>query len=373
MTLSKSPKIKMDGRAAMASHHAASQISAQDRFAVAAQITSKRPTGLSYEGHTNLEPSEGSDHAAQATQQTAQVQGDAFSVAKCQVGQIVSVPLSLIDANPLSPRHTYRSEEVDKIASTLSGGQDVAAHGYVNGQRIQLIDGGTRLRAARITDRGFLDVKIEEAPANELDLFARARALNEQRSPTTALDFALSLRALMDRGAVASQDALAAAVKGPEGEELSKSRVSLYMRISRMPERVQRAMSDYPETASFATLYAVSEIFEAHAQADDQTKAADLEAALRIAEETRRRKLNRSQVTGLVKVYLEGPKARDRSALTPIEMGTSTGQIKVFRKKGQLDLSLKGLHEDELADVKAMLMRALEAYQAGRGVNRPGF
>ena len=359
----KSLRVKIDTKEAMASHYAASKSSADDRFAFAAQITSVRPTGLFGE----ILPS-----AAKPPRNPVVVkgqdQGIAFSIAQCTVGAIVCVPLSLIDVNPLSPRHTYRTEEVDKIASTLAGGQDVAAHGYVCGLRIQLIDGGTRLRAARISDRGFLDVKIEDAPNSELELFARARALNEQRSPTTALDFALSLQALMVRGAVSSQSEISELVKGPEGEHLTKSSVSLYMRIARMPERVQRAMSDYPETSSLVALYAVSEIFEAHANADEQTQAADLEAALRIAEETRRRKLNRAQVTGLVKAYLEGPKARERSSLTPIEFGSGKGQIKLFRKKGQLDLSLKGIHEDELSEVKTVLLQALDAYQASRKV-----
>jgi len=197
-------------------------------------------------------------------------------------------------------------------------------------------------------------------------LFARARALNEQRSPTTALDFALSLSVLLSRGSVASQEEIVQKVVGAGGEDLTKSKVSMYLRIARMPERLQRTMAEYPETSSLAALYAVSEIFERRATSDEQTQAADLEAALGIAEEVRRRKLNRSQVTSLVKTYLEGPKARERSALTPIEYGASRGQIKLFRKKGQIDLSLSGLTDDELTEVKSVLIQALETYAAKR-------
>ena len=343
-------KIKTaDTKGAMARHQAASSASASDRFAAAAAITENRPTGLALPGEA-VSPAPG-----------------AFSIASCIVGRIVSVPLSLIDANPLSPRHIYQSEEIDKIATTMPQGQDVAAHGYVKDARIQLIDGGTRLRAARITDRGTLDVKIEVAPANDLELFARARALNEQRSPTTGLDFALSLKTLLDRGAVSSQEELARVIKSPDGAQLSPASVSVYLKISRMPERIQRAMAERPETSSTSALYAVSEIFEGFDQKDEARQQADLEAAISIVDEVKRRQLNRAQITALVKAYLQGPKTRDRSALTPLEFGAQRGQIKVFGKKGQIDLSLKGLPEAELPAVRSVLVKALEDYMKGRG------
>ncbi len=341
-------KIKTDTQSAMARHHSASSAAASDRFAVAAAITEQRPTGLS--APADVAPASGG-----------------FSIDACVVGQIVQVPLSMIDLNPLSPRHIYHSEEIDKIATTMPKGQDVAAHGYVKDGRVQLIDGGTRLRAARITDRGVLDVKIEAAPANDLELFARARALNEQRSPTTALDFALSLKALLDRSAVGSQDELARVVKSPDGAQLSAASVSVYLRISRLPERVQKAMADRPETSSVSALYAVSEIFEGYAQKDDGAQEADMDAALAIVDDIKRRQLNRAQVTALVKTYLNGPKTRERSALTPIVLGDYRGQVKIFGRKGQIDLSLKGVAEADLPEVRGVLVEALERYMKGKG------
>lgn len=341
-------KIKIDTKSAMERHHAASVATADNRFAAAAAITEQRPTGLS------------------APIQAQVPDSDVFSIASCIPGRIVSVPLGLIDANPLSPRHFYYDEEIDKIAETMPQGQDVAAHGYVNGDRIQLIDGGTRLRAARITDRGFLDVKIEAAPVDDLGLFSRARELNERRSPTTALDFALSLKTLLDRGAIQSQDDVVRLVKSPDGGTLLKSTVSMYLRVARMPERVQRAMSEQQETSTLAALYAVSEIFEGAEGKDDAAREADLEAALKIVHEIKWRKLNRAQITALVKSFLQGPKTRERSSLTPLEFGAYRGQVKVFGRKGQIDLSLKGLSEVELPEVRSVLVEALEGYVRSR-------
>jgi ParB family chromosome partitioning protein len=344
-------KIKVtDAKSVMERQHKESTVSAVDRFAVAAAITDKIPTGLS----ANRE------EAQEAAPANTVSQRDGFSINDCVVGRVYSVPLALIDANPLSPRHTYLSEEIDKIAETLHQGQDVAAHGYIQNGRVQLIDGGTRLRAARVTDRPTLDVKIEEPPANELALFSRARELNERRSSTTALDFAMSLKMLLDRGILKNQEELARTVKSPDGTYLSVPSVSLYLRISRMPEKVQRAMADRPETSSMSSLYAVSEIFEDFDAQDETSREADLAAAMEIVDEIKRNKLNRKQITALVKTYKQGPKTRERSAATPLEFGAGRGQVKVFGRKGQIDLTLKGLSEDELTEVRGVLMKALD-------------
>lgn len=343
-------KIKADPRAAIAKHHEASTASADNRFAAAAAITEQRPHGLAVEPERVVVP----------------MPSTAFSLASCSVGSIVSVPLSMVDPNPLSPRHIYKHSEINRIAETLPDGQDVAAHGYVKDGRIQLIDGGTRLRAARITDRGVIDVKIEEAPTDDLALYARARELNERRSPTTALDFALSLKSLLDRGALKSQDDIVRFVKSPDDAPLSKSLVSMYLRVARMPERIQRAMSEQPESSSLAALYAVSELFEGLPADDEAAHEAAHEAAMNIVDEIIRRKLNRAQITAMVKAHIQGPKTRERSALTPLDFGSQKGQVKVFGRKGQIDLSLKGLSESELPEVRNILVQALETYMKGR-------
>jgi ParB family transcriptional regulator, chromosome partitioning protein len=351
-------KLKLDPKAAMQRHQSAATTAAADRFAIAERITKQQPTGLSAneggQGSAPLAP-------AAPTRLTA-TNVQAFDLSACVPGAIVQVPLHLIDANPLSPRHIYTTEEVDKIARTMPEGQDVAANGYVEAGRIKLIDGGTRFRAAKITDCSYLEVKIEEAPADKLALYKRARALNEQRSATTALDFALSLRALIDQGAVASQRELIEKVEPPGGGKLSEAAVSTYMRISRMPEKVQRAMSESPETSTVVALYAVSELFpEGLADAELEAK---IDLALEIMDEIRRKKLNRHQIAALVKSKIAGPKQRERSTVHPLEFGDHKGQIKMFAKKGQIDLSLKGLSEAEMPGLRNALVQALETFMA---------
>lgn len=349
-------KVHLDPRAAMTKHMASSNAAAEDRFARAEQITQVQPTGLS-PAPSAMAPTLNAPAAA-FVRPLAE-----FSIESCVVGAIVKVPLSLIDSNPLSPRQIYQDKEVDKIATSLPEGQDVAAHGYVQEGRIKLIDGGTRYRAARLSDSISLDVKIEPRPEDDLQLFARARALNEQRSPTTALDFALSLKKLMERGAVRSQRDVVDRIPGPEGTKLSESMVSMYMRIGRMPERIHKEMSKLPQTNTFTALYAVSELFEGRDDEESLDKAIAL--AREIIDEIHRRELGTKQIVSLVKSRLEGPQHRERSQATPLEFGAHSpyqGQIKTFGKKGQVDLSLKGLSEDEMPEVKAVLTKALAEY-----------
>ena len=177
------------------------------------------------------------------------------------------------------------------------------------------------------------------------------------------MDFALSLRALLNEGAVGSQRELMEKVEAPGGGKLSESMVSTYLRITRMPEKVQRAMSESPDTATVVALYAVSELFPDNlSDTELETKQ---ELAYEIIDEIKRRKLNRFQIAALVKSKLTGPKARERSTVHPLEFGQYTGQIKMFAKKGQIDLSLKGLSEEDMPALRAALVQTLEAFVKG--------
>lgn len=356
-------KLKLDNAQAMQAHQAAASSAAVDKFAAAEAITKVQPNGLAAPAVVIPAPAAAPVPAVAAVVTTVAT----FDLSACVPGSIVRVPLYLIDTNPLSPRQIYTSEEIDKIAKTLPGGQDVAAHGYVADGRIKLIDGGTRFRAAKITDRSYLDVKIEEPPADMVALFTRARALNEQRSDTTALDYALSLQTLLNAGAVASQRELIEKVEAPGGGRLSEGTVSQYLRMARMPEKVQRVMAGSAETSTAAALYAIATMFDDGM--DEVTLEKREELAFEVIEEIKKRKLNKAQIAALVKSKLEGPKSRDRSTVHPLAFGSHKGQIKMFTRKGKIDLTLGGLTESDMPEVRTVLVKALEDFMAKKGVS----
>jgi len=356
-------KLKLDNAQAMQAHQAAASSAAVDKFAAAEAITKVQPNGLAAPAVVVPAPAAAPVPAVAAVVTTVAT----FDLSACVPGAIVRVPLYLIDTNPLSPRQIYTSEEIDKIAKTLPGGQDVAAHGYVSDGRIKLIDGGTRFRAAKITDRSYLDVKIEEPPADMVAFFTRARALNEQRSDTTALDYALSLQTLLNAGAVASQRELIEKVEAPGGGRLSEGTVSQFLRMARMPEKVQRVMAGSADTSTAAALYAIATMFDDGM--DEVTLEKREELAFEVIEEIKKRKLNKAQITALVKSKLEGPKSRDRSTVHPLAFGSHRGQIKMFTRKGKIDLTLGGLTEVDMPEVRTVLVKALEDFMAKKGVS----
>lgn len=359
-------KLKLDNAQAMQAHQHAASAAAVDKFAAAEAITKKQPHGLASPAPAEAAVIATATAPASTSGMPVATTAVAFDLSVCVPGAIVRVPLYMIDINPLSPRQIYTGEEIDKIAKTLPNGQDVAAHGYVAEGRIKLIDGGTRFRAAKITDRSYLDVKIEEAPKDKLGLFRRARELNEQRSDTGALDFALSLHTLLKEGAVASQRELIEKVEAPGGGRLSEGTVSQYLRMARMPEKLQRAMVGSEETSTAAALYAIATMFDE--EMDEALQEQRQELAFEVIEEVKKRKLNKAQIVALVKSKLDGPKSRDRSTVHPLAFGAHKGQIKMFTRKGKIDLTLAGLSEAEMPEVRTVLVKALEDFMAKKGV-----
>jgi len=359
-------KLKLDNVQAMHAHQEAASSAAVDKFTAAEAITKVQPNGLTGSSTAPAAGMVSAPGALAAPIPPVVTTAVAFNLSVCLAGAIVRVPLYMIDINPLSPRQIYSGEEIDKIAKSLPNGQDMAAHGYVADGRIKLIDGGTRFRAAKITDRSYLDVKIEDAPKDKLDLFRRARELNEQRSDTGALDFALSLNTLLREGAVASQRELIEKVEAPGGGRLSEGTVSQYLRMARMPEKLQRAMVGSEETATAAALYAIATMFDENM--DDAQQEQRQELAFEVIEEVKRRKLNKAQIVALVKSKLDGPKSRDRSTVHPLAFGTRKGQIKMFTRKGRIDLTLAGLAESEMPEVRTLLVKALEDFMVKKGI-----
>jgi ParB family chromosome partitioning protein len=359
-------KIKIDPKAALQRAQDAASATAADRFAIAAAITERQPTGLAPSVSTPVSV-DSVELPVRAPDSSGGISAVAvpFTPEACVPGAIVRAPLAIIDHNPLSPRHIYRMDDVERIASTIGDGQDDAAHGYSKDGRIQLIDGGTRLRAARIADKGFLDVKIEEAPADDLALFNRARALNEQRSASTPLDFALSLRALMERGVVTTADDIIEKVKAPDGGRIgSRATVSQYLRMVRLPEKLQRTMSESEETCTFTAFYEISALFPEGQGEEEREKA--LEDASEIVEDIKRRKLNRNQIIAAVRAKLEGPAPRQRASSSTFDFGSARGEVKLYANKRQLDLSLRDIDPAEMVEVKAVLVKALEDHQRSK-------
>lgn len=282
-----------------------------------------------------------------------------FDVTACRIGQVYPVPLHLIDFNKVGARHFYRSDKLSDIEESFeSGEQKVAANGYVSGNRIHLIDGGSRLKAARASGLTTLDVKIDKQPENLREQFKQSVALNDIRSTHTALDLAVNLKMMLAEGIYASQEEFAADMANSKGGPLGKSRVSELMRIARIPERLLQRMSEHDQTSAHSIAYEISGIFS-H---PDYEKSKDRFTLIAedVIELIQTKNLSRAQTTSLLAAKLSGKeRTRQSSETSVIRFGGTTGKLKAFPGRGQIQLSLPGLTGAEFDDLRDRIQQAL--------------
>lgn len=357
-TFAKPPKAAFNLGASMSKLQTASNEVADNRFAIARQVTDSQPTALS-----------GTTNAGNSVRPTPQTDGGVdsdpinFDPNNCKVGSVYQVPLKFIDENQYGARHFYRPNDVDDIGNTMqSAGQDVAANGFVSDNRIKLIDGGTRLRAARSRGLSTLEVKIEAPLTDPKEQFKRSALLNDQRSSHSSLDLAYRMNQMLLEGIYASNDDLAANVPGPSGNALSKSQISMYLRIAKIPERLLHKMSLNDQTSSFTIAYEISGIFSASGYAEDPDRFNQL--ADDVIEEIQLKDLGKEQSKTLIHTKMQGPQTRMRAESVPVKFSGTKGTLKVFPSRGQLDLSFKGLPEEKLAELRQSVEKMLAGQMA---------
>lgn len=352
-------KLKLDADGALDEIVVAAQKAADDRFSRARNVVDRKPTGLSESKSDDVPQPSGApslDHTDLRGQMSM-----AFDPNNIVIGSIVRAPLGIIDPNPVSPRQHYHDDIVDKIAATIQDGQDDAAHGFVKDGRIKLIDGGTRYRSCIATGRDHLEVKIEEEPKDVLELYLRARALNENRSDASALDFALSLEKLFIEKGVTSNQEIVDRVPGPKGGPMTEKTVSCYLRIARrLPPRLQTRMAESEETAKYNALYEVSGLFME--VMDEQQLEERTILAESIIDEIKRKQLSKTQIAALVQSKLVPKKTRERSQVHPLNFANYSGHIKLLESKGKLDMSLVGINKEKLPGLRDKLQELLKDF-----------
>lgn len=302
-------------------------------------------------------PRQGTEPVAFTT--APQLDATGFDVSACRIGQVYPVPLHLIDFNKVGARYFYRNDNLSDIEKSIeSGGQEVAANGFVSGNRIHLIDGGSRLKSARASGLATLDVKIDKQPANLREQFKRSVALNDIRSTHTALDLAVNLKRMLEDGIYTSQEEFAADMANSKGGPLGKSRVSELMRISRIPERLLQMMSEHDQTSAHSIAYEVSGIFT-HPDYEKNKERFTL-IAEDVIELIQTKNLSRAQTTSLLAAKLSGKeRTRQSSETSVIRFGGTTGKLKAFPGRGQILLSLAGLTSAEFDDLRDRIQQAL--------------
>jgi ParB family chromosome partitioning protein len=268
-----------------------------------------------------------------------------YVVGQAQVGMTYEVPLSLITSSPMPARAFYPPEMVDKMGHELTTeGQLTPASGYINDAGgVTLIEGETRLRAARSLSWPTLRVEMREKPADSKKLYKLGRDANKKRNDSNLLDDAVLWKRMLADKVYESQQEIATDM------ELGKELVSRIIQLSAMPQRVINTLSTERELLdNLRLLTAIREFCEVKGEDDTVVLIAEVVS----------KGLGYRDVTKMRQAAEKGPTKKPRAISEAVHFHGVKGELKSFDKDGRLELVIKGLTESDLADLMGKI-RAL--------------
>jgi len=153
------------------------------------------------------------------------------------LGRVAEVAVERIRPNPYQPRQEFKDEALDELASSieeLGVIQPITVRALGDGQ-FEIISGERRLRAARRAGIDRLPAFIRKASSEEM--LEMALVENVQREELNPIEVALGYQRLMEECGLTQEEV---------SEKVSKSRatVSNFLRLLRLPPRVQAALRD---------------------------------------------------------------------------------------------------------------------------------
>lgn len=275
------------------------------------------------------------------------------SVFDLVVGQTYNLPLGMLIDSPRNARVHYIQEEIDEMVLELqSTGQNVAAWGYVDGDKVRIVDGGKRLRAARAGGLDTLRVDINEKPTSEKEIYKLSRKMNLKRSAQTCFDDAVRFRQMLDDGTFKDQEEI--------GRELldgaSQTTVSQILSLNKIPEKTLRLMREDPKKLC-QTAFAVE--VAKQFRDGEEVEASKLHAISEVLRKVSEEDLSVKKMRELFESRMVGPKPRTQATSIAVKFGEAAGAIKMYRSRGQVDFSIKGVPEDRLHDLAERIQRAI--------------
>ncbi|PSQ64555.1 MAG: chromosome partitioning protein ParB [Bacteroidetes bacterium QH_1_61_8] len=153
------------------------------------------------------------------------------------LGRVAEVAIERIRPNPYQPRQEFKDEALDELAASireLGVIQPITVRALNDGQ-FEIISGERRLRAARRAGVERLPAFIRKASSEEM--LEMALVENVQREELNPIEVALGYQRLMEECGLTQEEV---------SEKVSKSRatVSNFLRLLRLPPRVQAALRD---------------------------------------------------------------------------------------------------------------------------------
>jgi ParB family transcriptional regulator, chromosome partitioning protein len=275
------------------------------------------------------------------------------SVHELVAGQTYNLPLGLLTDSPRNARVHYIQEEIDDLVVELqANGQEVAAWGYIDEDRVRIVDGGKRLRAARAAGLESLRVDVNERPQSDKEIYKLSRKLNLKRSAQTCFDDAVRFRQMLDDGTFKDQEEL--------GRELlegaSQTTVSQILSINKIPEKLIRLMREDAKKLC-QTAFAVE--VARHFREGEEVESSKVHAISEILRKVSEEDLSVKKMRELFESRMVGPKPRTQPTSITVKFGAADGSIKVYRSRGQVEFSIKGVPEDRLQELTERIQKAI--------------
>jgi ParB family chromosome partitioning protein len=185
------------------------------------------------------------------------------------LGRVAEVAIDRIRPNPYQPRQEFKEEALDELASSieeLGVIQPITVRALGDGQ-FEIISGERRLRAARKAGIERLPAFIRKASSEEM--LEMALVENVQREELNPIEVALGYQRLMEECGLTQEEV---------SEKVSKSRatVSNFLRLLRLPPRVQAALRDKEVAMGHARALIAIDDEEAQVELLEETIEEDL-------------------------------------------------------------------------------------------------
>jgi ParB family chromosome partitioning protein len=185
------------------------------------------------------------------------------------LGRVAEVAVDRIRPNPYQPRQEFGEEALDELAASieqLGMIQPVTVRAMGDGE-FEIISGERRLRAARRAGMERLPAFVREATSEEM--LEMALVENVQREELNPIEVALGYQRLVEECGLTQEEV---------AEKVGKSRASVsnFLRLLRLPPRVQAALRDKEVAMGHARALIAMDDEEAQEELLEQTVKEDL-------------------------------------------------------------------------------------------------
>lgn len=185
------------------------------------------------------------------------------------LGRVAEVAVDRIRPNPYQPRQEFNDETLDELAASieqLGVIQPITVRALEDG-KFEIISGERRLRAARRADIERLPAFVREADSEQM--LEMALVENVQREELNPVEVALGYQRLMEECGLTQEEV---------AEKVGKSRatVSNFLRLLRLPPRIQAALRDKDVSMGHARALIAIDDQEAQVELLNETIAEDL-------------------------------------------------------------------------------------------------